>query len=125
MAPDDEATTRRDGPRKSPLPRLTAATSAAAIAADAQAIVATAAVSVPSVTRTKRKLLAPWSAAHATAVPRSCLRGFIAPNWAAASACPEAMAGLFTGPHDAVPTTPKTLVGTPDNSVTWGGVIRT
>src|SRR5260364_405699 len=36
---------------------------------------AQAAVSVPSVTRTQRKLFAPCSVAAATAVPRSCKRG--------------------------------------------------
>ena len=108
-----EATTSRDGPRRAELPALIAAASAVASAALPQVMVAVAAASVPSVTRTIRKLLAPCRAAAATAVPRSYLRGWSCPNCNVASATPLAMTGLLTGPQVAVPTTPRTLVGTP------------
>ena len=113
VEPDAVATTSCDGVRWPDCPRLTASRSAVARAALAAVTVADAAASVPSVTRTSRKLFAPWRAAAVTAVSRSNLRAWTVPNRRAASAGPPAMAGLLTGPQVAVPTTPKMLVGTP------------
>src|SRR5581483_6834625 len=72
-----------------------------------------AATSVPSVTRTSRKLFRPSWLAMTTWVIRSYLRFCGWPNHSEASLGPPAITGELTGPQVAVPTMPPMLVGTP------------
>ena len=84
-----------------------------------------AAESVLSVTLTQRKFCAPCCTAVATCVPMSYLRAMTGPKLWAKSAMVATITGCPTGPQDAVPTTPTTLVGTPFSTRFCGGTIWT
>ena len=106
-----------EAPRSTPDPAFTAAANAVQKVGEAvrsaAGICTLAAVSVPSVARTRRKSDTPCRTLRATAVLRSYFRTVTGPSRPTESARVPAVTGTLTGPQLATPTMPRMSEGAP------------